>query len=518
MEEKKRAFRETDSLRFKFSVIFAVFSICILIFTGIAIYTNQMKSYKKLCLEHVRNVGLYLEKLIQDSGEEFINYQNYYMEHFAEVDIPYDFDEYGSAYLDFQALLANKNPERLSKPSDIRFANLSDEEKKAYFIYWHKYWLLTFEHARKAFDLPYTYYLVPKEEESIMVYMIDGERTHKGPDGKKAEEGEYLYLGDEYIDPPARYPVQWNTWFTGKMQDDFQVWDNEWGYTYAYYVPLIINGQKYGLIGTEINVDKINKTILNNTLWQSGVMAIGLTILLILLLLCISQRYIRKILLLESQVRKFSIEKDLKITYEIKSNFRGWNEIDLLGKQFADMIQELEKYMRNLLATNKELIDAKQQARIMNELAYKDSLTGIRNKNSFDSEMLRIKEQAVSGKDDFGFGLIKLKNLKRTNENFGQDRGNIAIKSLCEIVCEVFKHSPVFRFDEDIFAVVLENSDYRNIEQLVRIINEEFESLKSLKGLDPWERVSATVGYALYDEKLDSGVQDVLERAQQAVK
>lgn len=517
MEEDKTTLRRINSLRVKIAIIFTVFSICILCFSSFATYANQMKSYKKLSLEHVRNVGLYLEKLIQDSAEDFVNYQNYYMEHFAEVDIPYDFNEYNTARATFQKMLTDSDFEGTERISKIDFDALSDEEKKAYFIYWHEYWLLTFEHARVAFDLPYTYYLVPKEDKFIMVYMIDGERTHKGPNGEKAEEGKYLYLGDEYVDPPAKYPVEWNTWYTGKLQDDFQVWDNEWGYTYAYYVPLIINGQKIGLIGTEVKVEKLNKTILQNTIWQSVVIAIGLTVLLSLLCIFISHRYIRKIIRLEGQVRTFTEEKNPNIVYDIRRHPNGKNEITVLGNKFADMIQELENYMRNLLATNKELVDTKQQARIMNELANKDSLTGIRNKNAYDIEILRIHDLLVKGHKEFGLVMIDLNNLKRINDNFGHERGNIAIKTLCEIICEIFDHSPVFRIGGDEFIVILENSDYQNIEKLIVNINEELDALKSMKGLEPWERVSAAVAYALYDEEIDNGVESVFERADKAM-
>ena len=97
--------KTTDGLLFKFAVIFTVFAIVSLLFSGIRTYMTQMKSYKAQCLENVRNIGDYLERLIQDAGEDFVNYQNYYMEHFSEVLIPYDFDEYHTALTNFQKTL-----------------------------------------------------------------------------------------------------------------------------------------------------------------------------------------------------------------------------------------------------------------------------------------------------------------------------------------------------------------------------------------------------------------------------
>ena len=275
---------------------------------------TQMKSYKEQYLERARNIGDYLEKLIQDSGNDFVSYQKYYMEHYKEILIPYNFDEYHTALNNFQIVLNKAASDDYSKLTNFDFDSLPEEAKRAHFIYMHEYWLLTFENARKSFNLPYTYYLVPDDQTYTMTYMIDGERTHRGPNGDKADEGEYLYLGDSYYDDPEVYKVQWNSWFTGKRQNDFEIWDNEWGYTYAYYTPLIINGQKLGLIGTEVQVEEVNKGILFNTLKQTGATAGVLIICIALLILFINDKYINKIVYLESYMREFTKTKNKDIT------------------------------------------------------------------------------------------------------------------------------------------------------------------------------------------------------------
>lgn len=64
--------------------------------------------------------------------------------------------------------------------------------------------------------------------------------------------------------------------------------------------------------------------------------------------------------------------------------------------------------------------------------------------------------------------MIDLNYLKLINDNFGHDKGNIAIKKICNIVCVTFKHSPVFRIGGDEFVVILENEDYDNIHTLIK--------------------------------------------------
>ena len=509
--------KTTDGLLFKFAVIFTVFAIVSLLFSGIRTYMTQMKSYKAQCLENVRNIGDYLERLIQDAGEDFVNYQNYYMEHFSEVLIPYDFDEYHTALNNFQKTLNTSAIDDYSKLANFDFNSLPEDAKMAHFIYTHEYWLLTFEHARKTFNLPYTYYLVPNEEKFEMTYMIDGERTHRGPNGEKAAEGEYLYLGDSYYDDPEVYTVQWNSWFTGKRQNDFQVWNNEWGHTYAYYTQLIINGQKLGLIGTEVEVADVNSGILKNTLTQTGATAGVLFVCIALLLLFINDKYITKIVKLESYMRQFTSDKNKEVIKDIEQNILGKDEISSLSQQFSAMIKELDKFMHSLIATSKELSDTKRHASMMNELANKDPLTGIRNKNAYDNEVLRLESQLAAGNTKFGIVMIDLNFLKQINDTYGHEHGNTALKKLCQLVCSVFNHSPVFRIGGDEFVVILENSAYTSVVALIEVLNKRMEELVSEPDLKPWEKVSAAIGYALYDEKIDNGVASVFERADNAM-
>lgn len=514
MNERKLVIKYTDSLLFKFALIFGIFTIIILILCGITTYNAQMRSYKAQCIDNIRSIGDYLERLIQESGEEFIAYQNYYMEHFEETDIPYDFCEYHSAKQEYEAILKEAEASGMNN-GKLGFESSLEVVRNAYFKYLHEYWILTFENARSAFSLPYTYYLVPKEEIYHMVYMIDGERTHRAPDGSKANVGDFLYLGDEYYDAPEDYTVQWNTWFTGERQNDFQMWNNEWGHTYAYYTPVIINGQKLGLVGTEIEVETVNREILKSSLRISGAISFMLVPCLVLLLLFINKRYINKLRILASNMRDFATDKNFDIASRLFSNINGKerNEITQLSYQFSDMIMELKHYMYDLLVTSRELKDTKQRADEMNALANKDSLTGIRNKNAYDNEVHRLEIELSNGMKNFGIAMIDLNFLKSINDTYGHEQGNAAIRKLCYIVCHVFKHSPVFRVGGDEFVVVLEKDDYINIESLVIEFNIRLEKLVYDGTLEPWEKVSAAIGYALYDETLDGTIENVFRRA-----
>ena len=77
----------------------------------------------------------------------------------------------------------------------------------------------------------------------------------------------------------------------------------------------------------------------------------------------------------------------------------------------------------------------------------------------------------------------------------------------CSIICEVFAHSPVYRFGGDEFVVVVKGRDYENIEELVK----KFRAALKASDEQPWEKVNAAIGYALYDG--EDSVDEVFRKA-----
>ena len=100
-----------------------------------------------------------------------------------------------------------------------------------------------------------------------------------------------------------------------------------------------------------------------------------------------------------------------------------------------------------------------------------------------------------------------MNDLKRLNDTYGHEQGNVAIKKTCSLICDVFAHSPVYRFGGDEFVVVIKDRDYDSIEERITQFD---EAAKAMKG-EPWERVNAAIGYALYNG--EDTVIDVFRRA-----
>ena len=185
--------------------------------------------------------------------------------------------------------------------------------------------------------------------------------------------------------------------------------------------------------------------------------------------------------------------------------------------EIGDMSIRLNDMVARLKQTLTKLKDTEEQADAMAELASRDSLTGIRNKTAYDKYIESNRETFLSGDEGFGFVMIDLNYLKKTNDTYGHDKGNISIIKLCKTVCEIFDHSPVFRIGGDEFIVVLKGRDYGNIEKLMRTFHERTAGFEKDASLQPWEKVSAAIGYALYDKEIDNGIEDVFKRADEAM-
>ena len=112
----------------------------------------------------------------------------------------------------------------------------------------------------------------------------------------------------------------------------------------------------------------------------------------------------------------------------------------------------------------------------------------------------------------YGIVMFDLNDLKRINDEFGHDKGDLYLKSACDLICRVYRHSPVFRVGGDEFVAVLHGEDYGLRDRLLKIFDRRCRETAALAGR-PWERVEAARGMAVFDPLSDGGVEDVLRRA-----
>ncbi len=168
--------------------------------------------------------------------------------------------------------------------------------------------------------------------------------------------------------------------------------------------------------------------------------------------------------------------------------------------------------IENIEAEFQEKEEKERALQSAERMARRDELTGIKNKNALTEYKQTIEEKIKSGAKDFKFGIVMcdLNDLKLINDTHGHSFGDEALQRTSHMICEFFKHSPVFRIGGDEFIVILNECDYKNRDKLLKQLRDE--SLLNKKS-----RTGPIVasGLAVYDPETDKDFCSVFSRADQ---
>lgn len=500
--------RKTSGLLFRFTVIFVIFTILMLLMSAILTYANRMKAYRQQQEDRLWILTSTLAKILENDAEEFWNLQEYFSSGHEKVLVPYGFDgNYIPDKQKFYALFNTKYPD-MTLGKDIAFEELSEDVRQAFAIYKYEYYLSVFENFQEAFDVEYVYYLFPTGNGNEMIYIYEGERNERIIDGMSYMDFQFAVDVD-----PKLYPRLWEAWRTGKSPDGFDYYNNEHGVTYGGYTPLVWHGKPIGIVGADLSVASYNSGIIHTVASQMLGMAAVMVVCLTVMLMFINRQYIRKLTLLEQKVSEYADTNDVKIAREIEEISGGDHEISSLAWQISVMILKIEEYITNLFAATRELSTTREHAKLMNKMAHRDALTGVSNRAAYESEAEKLEWEISNGTAKFAIAMIDLNFLKRINDTFGHEKGNVAIKKLCGMVCRIFEHSSVFRIGGDEFVVILKEEDLEREKELTAQFREELKSLQEDGSLEPWEKVSAAIGVARYDPQKDGSASNVFSRA-----
>lgn len=183
--------------------------------------------------------------------------------------------------------------------------------------------------------------------------------------------------------------------------------------------------------------------------------------------------------------------------YDFTLEYKGRDEVGLLTGTFKRMAEHMKAHINDL-----------------NRRANVDALTSVRNRGAFTAyvEEMQKNLQAAPENAEFAVGMFDCNDLKTINDTYGHEKGDIFLKTATRVICKVFQHSPVFRIGGDEFAVILRNDDFWNREELVRKFEEDSAAI-SAAAENPWEKVSVSMGIAVYDPQTDHCVNDTVRRA-----
>ena len=130
------------------------------------------------------------------------------------------------------------------------------------------------------------------------------------------------------------------------------------------------------------------------------------------------------------------------------------------GKKIIVGINDIDNLVRQEEAYERRLSKAQEKATV-------DALTGVKNKYAYVMEEEKLNQQLKKNPDtEFAIVTLDINDLKKINDTDGHQAGDQFIRSACKIICNTFKHSPVFRVGGDEFAIIVRGDDYEQVEEL----------------------------------------------------
>ena len=151
---------------------------------------------------------------------------------------------------------------------------------------------------------------------------------------------------------------------------------------------------------------------------------------------------------------------------------------------------------------------------IEKDISSHDSLTKVLSRISYDSKAKEIDKKIKENPLDVKFAICEcdLNNLKLVNDTFGHESGDNYIINCCKLICDIFKHSPVYRIGGDEFVAILQSDDFENIDQVRKSVD-EITTAEMTKAVSLYEKKSFAAGFAIYDPQNDHRFADVMKRA-----
>ena len=173
--------------------------------------------------------------------------------------------------------------------------------------------------------------------------------------------------------------------------------------------------------------------------------------------------------------------------------------------------QDSEHYIfgiQNIEENVKREKEYAEKIRNATEMANSDALTGIKNRLAYERAEEQMNEEISGGTiSPFAIGVFDVNDLKKTNDNYGHEAGDVLICEASKLICTTFSHSPVFRVGGDEFAVILIGADFFDRDKIIT----KFRKIAAQNSKD--KKVVVSSGFADFQFSTDLKVSDVFERA-----
>lgn len=239
------------------------------------------------------------------------------------------------------------------------------------------------------------------------------------------------------------------------------------------------------------------------TLW---VMQLMLIIAAIYMFAGVLSQIIRRKITRQTQICAIGLTLFLvAVLVDIRQYYIALGDTDRIGR-FAFLIFVI-LLSWDMIKDANEIIEKGRRAKQLEIFALTDSMTGLFNRNAFESHAETESELK---------GLIAVvadaNGLKACNDTYGHEAGDEYITTVAEIFSSVFsKYGNCYRTGGDEFCCIIPNGNQVNVDRLKRLVMTKIYTAN----MDGEHRFSLgmAIGSAKYDASIDTDFRAIVKRA-----
>lgn len=182
-------------------------------------------------------------------------------------------------------------------------------------------------------------------------------------------------------------------------------------------------------------------------------------------------------------------------------------EVLFIFEPMVREIRELSEAKNNLLESLQQKVELRtlhleKANKKLEEMAYHDPLTGLRNRLSLESDIEYLLQQHKSHHAPFAVLMFDIDYFKELNDTYGHDFGDIVLEELAQLLQKSFRNEDkIYRTGGEEFVVLLNRSSY---EDALYVAHNTLKAVRKHQFKRGALSVSKTISCGLYYSKIQT--------------
>lgn len=193
--------------------------------------------------------------------------------------------------------------------------------------------------------------------------------------------------------------------------------------------------------------------------------------------------------------------------------YMGQRDLGVIVMRIGVMVYVMLQFYYNCKRVI-DVIHQRYKLKRYRDMAYHDSMTGLRNRAAYETDLRKYTEECTKGNHNFCVFSVDVNNLKKMNDEQGHMAGDALIIHVANILRDgVGEWGDVYRTGGDEFIIFVKNHTLEEAEQIEKNIQYALVQFNAQKKT----QISFSLGMAYFDKKQDENLEATLERADVAM-